>query len=113
MCNGQYPILLNSSKTRTSHRQAGVCHNNLIIIYIIFTFKCLFPKITSECHDTVYGDTCEDTCYSCKQVDGRNCDRHTGVCSDGCYDYHVDRDWWTGPKCEIKIREYCKCITLH
>ena len=63
-----------------------------------------------DCDDIAYGDTCEHSCYLCKGVDGRNCDRQTGVCNDGCFDYDIDRDWWKGPKCDIRIRE---CISWY
>ena len=46
-----------------------------------------FNTITSECDDSWYGDTCEHSCNQCKEVDGRNCHRQTGVCAGKYIDY--------------------------
>ena len=52
-----------------------------------------FNTITSECDDSWYGDTCEHSCYQCKWVDGRNCDRQTGACFGKYYnDFGLNKD---------------------
>lgn len=70
----------------------------MVNIWNIFSQNNLALKklytIFAECIDHFYGNTCRSVCGLCK--DYKACDKHTGVCQNGCMDHVV------GEKCNSK-----------